>query len=678
MNQGETVADMRRTFISRVLLILGGGLIVAGQKMLAQFDAAVAFLAGHFNPGPALLCALNDILPCGVALGYVAVGLGGLLVATAIGLPPAPPEPESAPATHAGGRRWEVALLAIAIGLAALGSVLSIRTQTGTWPLLLWLATFLLPLLAMLTIDRRRGTSFGNPFPQRWEWLAMFLLVALDLVLVGHDMTHWRWAGTPDETDFFGVAKSIATGASGRPLLSEAGVFMFQPVLSSLYPAIFMFVFGVNVFAWKLSSAVALAGSLPFVYLVTRELWNRRTAMMAAAFLGSAQLAVGFAHFGYNNVQVYLVIAGALGTLAWAHRRQSLCGHYLAGCIAGLGFYTYYTARVVAPLLFLLIWTGDGFPLARHARRQTAALTLGLGLTILPIFSDLGTLLHNMLQLAITPEQASTPAATVARVFKHWLLSIVHGLWYPGPHHFQSNPIDDPISGTLAVVGFCLCVLGWRRANGAFLAGAYLLSTFLVGATSQHFRPPLTRLLFLSPLTAMLAAVAADQLLRALLGTTETRQRIASVAACGLVGAVVAWNIASLGDDVRNLHHGYGRGTTSELIKMTEHLPARCRIIFIQLTEDQDGLVPLVMDEYGMNERLIYRRDLDPPTIATLRTAPPPFVVFADIADPQSMTKLEATMAERFPAGVWQASDPGQPWNLRYFDVSGTDLSPSS
>jgi hypothetical protein len=399
---------------------------------------------------------------------------------------------------------------------------------------------------------------------------------------------------------------------------------------------------------------------------------------MATLFFGTAQMAVGFSHYGYNNVQVYLVVGPALGVLAWARRRQSVCGYYLAGAIAGLGFYTYYTARVVCLLLFLLIWSCDGPPLARKMRARSAALALGLGLTILPIFSTLGTVLRNMLRLAMSGDQATTLAAALSRMLTHWLVSIVHGLWYPGPHHFQANPINDPISGTLAVIGFWLCLGGWRRGNGRFLAVAYLLSTFLIGATSPHFRPPLTRLLFLSPLTAILAAVGADRLLHSLPGGSNARRRVPHLAAGGLVTASMIWNIYTVEYNVRYEHHGYGNGTTSELVRMAQQLPTQCRIIFIQVTESQEGLVGEVLDEYGLQSRLIYTRKLDADAIRELHTTPPPFVVFADIADPQRMGQLEAAMAQRFPTGTWRSSDAGRQWNLRYMDVCTTDLAPPS
>jgi 4-amino-4-deoxy-L-arabinose transferase-like glycosyltransferase len=663
---------MRRRFLHCSLLLLGGLFLAAGWYVLTQLDAVSPLLHRHRgDPGGALLCTLNDLLPCGAVLGYVGVGLGAWLVAIVIGLPPVPEAAATAGVPpRAGAPRWPYVLLCMAVALAALGSGLSIRTRPGTWPPLLWLATLLLPIPALMRVDRQRGTRLGNPFPQRREWAVLLLIVALDLLLVGHDMTHWRWSGTPDETSFFEVAKSIAVGASERPLLSEAGVFMFQPVLSSFYPALFMRVFGVSIFAWKLSSAVALAGSLPFLYLFTRELWNRRTAVMAALFFGSAPLAVGFSHFGYNNVQVYPIVAGGLGVLAWAHTRRSLWGYYLAGCIAGVGFYTYYTARAVAPLLVLLIWSSDGFPLRRAARAQTAAFLLGLGLAILPIFSDLDTLLHNMQQLAISGEQATTPAAAASRVLAHWLVSLVHGLWFPQPHHFQSNPIDNPIAATCTVIGWWLCVGGWRRANGRFLAAAYLLAAFLAGATSQHFRPPLTRLLFLSPLTAVLAAVGADQLLRAVQGATHARQTLTRVAACTLLGVSVVWSTAALQYSVRYQHHGYAGGTTAELIRMAQLLPASCRIIFVQQAT-QDELVHSIMEEYGMGDRLTYRRDVDAETLALVKDTPIPVALFAAVTDPEQRRTLETAVTQRFPTGSWRDSDPRQPWNLRYFDVCG-------
>jgi len=660
---------MRRRLLDCFLLILGSGLIAAGRYTLVNFDAAAGFVNGYTgNVFHFLVCALNDIMPCGVLLGELAVCLGALMLATAAGLPAAPHAPEVVP-TPVQQRPWQSALLLANVVLAALGSLLSIRTQPGTWPLVLWMVTLLLPMPVMIGMDRARGTGVGNPFSRR-EGALLLLVVLLDLFLVGHDMTQWWWAGTPDETDFFGVAKSIATGTSQRPLLSEGGVFTFQPVLSSLYPALFMDVLGVNVFAWKLSSVVALAAALPFTYVFVRELWDRRAAIMAMAFFGTAQMAVGFSHYGYNNVQVYPIVGAGLGVMAWAWRRRSLFGYYLAGCIAGLGFFTYYTARAVAPLLILFIWTCDGFPLARRTRVATVALMLGLGFTILPIFSDLGTVVGNMLHLAVSGEQVSTPGAAVIRVFVHWWISIVHGLWYPGPHHFQSNPIDDPISGTLAIIGLCLCLLGWRRANGRFLCLAYLLSTFLVGATSQHYRPPLTRLLFLSPLTAVLAAVGAEQLLRVMQGSRRAGHGLAWATAGALLVASAAWNMTTLDRSVRELHHGYGDGTTSELLRMVQQLPETASIIFVQRDDVPDGLVELIMDEYGMTGRFSYQRGIGEPTLTVLAAATPPFVLFVDLPNSRDFERVETEMQRRFPAGVWQASDPGQPWSLRYFDVS--------
>lgn len=58
---------MRRTLVNCALFGLGAVLIAGGQYTLTSFDAVTRLLGGRISG--ALLCAMNDILPCGVALG---------------------------------------------------------------------------------------------------------------------------------------------------------------------------------------------------------------------------------------------------------------------------------------------------------------------------------------------------------------------------------------------------------------------------------------------------------------------------------------------------------------------------------------------------------------------------------------------------------------------------------
>jgi len=198
-------------------------------------------------------------------------------------------------------------------------------------------------------------------------------------------------------------------------------------------------------------------------------------------------------------------------------------------------------------------------------------------------------------------------------------LSVFYGWWYVDPPHFQSNPIVDPFSGALAAVGFSLGVGAlFRRRRDAFLVPGYLLSAFIAGAITPHSRPPLTRLLFLAPLMAMFSAVALDQLLRFM--TPRARQRMLPWGLGGsLIIAAVVWNVAALQRSIYHTNRGYGDGTTSELIRLVQQLPATYHVLYIQRDDTYMGSVDYVLAEYDMDRRSTYLRPFDHRALATLK-----------------------------------------------------------
>ncbi|MBI4515127.1 MAG: glycosyltransferase family 39 protein [Deltaproteobacteria bacterium] len=662
---------------SLYLLAVAVLLVAAAHLTLTWADLVVPYLHGRFGAGVRVLtCFKEAVLPCGVGLGLALFLAGTGLLALAAGVPPAradSPGPEAArPALQRA--TYGCAAVALALGIAA--AWLATAHPLSPWVVVSWFAGITAALAAATIADRDRGTRIASPFSGR-EVGMLLLLVAVDLILIAHDLSDWRWSGTPDEADFFGVAKSIALGQSQRPLLSEAGVFEVHPVLSSYYQSLFLRLFGANIFAWRLSSAAALAGSLPFVYLLGRELWTRRSGWLAALLFAPAQLAVGFAHYGYNNVHVYPVVTGALALLAWGHRRRSTLAYFLAGGVAGLGFYTFYAARLSAPLLVLLGVSLGGLPLRRGDRQLTLALLIGLVVTTLPMWGRLDVVLSHMFRFtSLSSEEgrsfsdfASVWAWLAAvmgesRVFEQWMLALFYGVWFKGPHHMQWNPIVDPISSALAGAGMWLGLANLRRrANLGFVTVAYVSVALVIGATAPYYRPPLTRLLFLSPFTALLAAVALDQLL----SWTAASERSARRAGAALVAVAAAWNIGALQYSIRYHYHGYGAGTTSELIRLVQQVPAGVKIVFVQRTDTDNEGVDEIFDEYGMRERLAYLHGVTPRVRATLASVRAPVLISYELHEPAQAQAVEAALNERFPDARWQDSDPGQRWNLRYF-----------
>jgi 4-amino-4-deoxy-L-arabinose transferase-like glycosyltransferase len=514
------------------------------------------------------------------------------------------------------------------------------------------------------TRDEKRGTrdegQATNDLSRR-ERVVVALLVGLSLVLSLHDLTHWRWSGTPDEAHFFNAAKDIATGRLQPFLFSEQGVFGVHPVLSSQYQALFMWVFGPVGFAWRLSSAAAVAFAVPCLYLFARRLWDSGVAVAATVLFATTPLVVGFAHLGYNNTQVYPVVLGALALVAGGRRFDRL---FLAGFIAGLGFYTFYPARL-APLLALLLGVSLGtFTLRGDGSRRAAAFLAGFVLCVAPAALLIP---ESLARVSVLTSVAG--GADLTTIAAHWLKAIAYPVHFEHPHHFQWTPIVDPISGPLSLVGLVLCAVSWRRSGDRFLAAAYVLAALLVGATSHHDRPPLTRLLFLSPFVALLAAVALQRV-EAFVARQTRRPWPGRVLASFLVAVAAVWSVIALQYNVRHRYHGSGDGTTTEALRIALQAPSEAKIIYLQREGSTMLMVDSVFDQYGMAERLAYAQGLDAVAVQALAGVRAPFVVILGLEEGNQRVTAEQILARRFGELRWQESDAGRAWSLRYAEVS--------
>jgi 4-amino-4-deoxy-L-arabinose transferase-like glycosyltransferase len=110
----------------------------------------------------------------------------------------------------------------------------------------------------------------------------------------------------------------------------------------------------------------ALLGTLTVfvVYKITRELCDRRTALVASFFLALAHLHVRDSHFGVTDVAATFLIMCAVLFVQRSYADQKSRSYVYAGLLAGLAASAKYAgALVVAPMCFLYglnLWTGKG------------------------------------------------------------------------------------------------------------------------------------------------------------------------------------------------------------------------------------------------------------------------------------------------------------------------------
>jgi hypothetical protein len=678
---GEHQPKSARAAASLVLVVIGYSLVIPGQLATVYYDEAstrVVALLGAV--GQWFLSVTWSAFPPGAFFAVFSILIGTLLIAVgaAAGSRPLNVDATAIRRHSRAGLLPAWALLSMAAGLAAVTLYICRSPRPSNLAVATWVASMLCGVGAFAWIDRARGMKVDLRFDRWTEVAVVVLLTLVSFVVVAHDLTHWRWSGTPDETHFFGVAKGIATGTAERFLLSERGVFEVHPTLSSVYQSLFMMVFGVSDFSWRLSSAAALVIAVPLLYLLARRLWNERVAVVAALLFGTTPAAVGFGHLGYNNTQIYPVVVGSLLLVAWAHRHGSVVGLYLAGCLSGLGFYTFYPARLTLLLVLVLGLCFGALPVFRRDRMPTFALFAGLLLALVPVAAHPLETLGRMFQFTSFTGGGALRAADFDSVWQlisavaplellnQSFLSLIYSVYFIGPHHFQWPPVVDPVSGPLTLVGLWLCIGGVRRGNARFLAVAFIVSAVLIGGTSHYFRPPLTRLLFLSPFAALLAAVALDRLSATVCNATRS-PRLAAALGGVLTTLAVVLAIASLQYNVRYRYHGYGDGTTAELVRLAQSLPEDLHVVYVQRPDTSMWSVDGIFDSFGMRERLSYFQGLSDKAIQALESRPPPFVVVLSLAEAQEIGTVEEILRRRFPHGQWQSSDAGEAWSLRYF-----------
>lgn len=238
-------------------------------------------------------------------------------------------------------------------------------------PFALWLLA--LGLLTLIfwhwdrqsTIKLRPGLTSMDSF-----WLCLLLLAGLT---VGA----WYLLDIParmvgDEGSFWEAARAIAVG-EGRPSPFGLGVYTF-PIASSLLQGFFMRLFGVTVWGWRFSSVLAGVLALIPLYLLAREWFGRRVAVVAGLAMLANPYFLAFARLGYNNSQALFPVTLSLYFWSMGLKRSSYLYCWLAGLAAGLGFYTYTAAQLG---LVVILFTVPYLALRRQVPwRQLVVITL--------------------------------------------------------------------------------------------------------------------------------------------------------------------------------------------------------------------------------------------------------------------------------------------------------------
>ena len=400
--------------------------------------------------------------------------------------------------------------LGILIGVVATAALLIPlgAGATSGYMLLPWLvslAAFAAPFLPQLA-------SVGA-LPRTWirehygDALVVIALMALLIGLSVYDLRDWYFSAIGDEFLFFEHAKHITESGITRPF-SQEGVYNHHPVMSSVYQATVMRVFGADYYGWTLSSLLSAALTIPGIYLLGHTLAGRKAAVAAAIFFAASHYILAGTQIGNTVLNPLPVAVWSLALFVLGWRKGNPLLLYAAGIVAGLGFYTHYSGRAMLPVIFLFALTAGG----PNRLLRLWPLLLGFALTVAPTFVvEQEQVFTRMFGQVVGGYSDVVTGSAWDRILNNIEINLSAFNYNSTVHSYVYGPLLDPVSGALAALGIGFALGHIRQASFRLLLIWFGVAALMTGALSPYPHVAITRLTFVVPPLTLLAGVLAGQ-----------------------------------------------------------------------------------------------------------------------------------------------------------------------
>jgi 4-amino-4-deoxy-L-arabinose transferase-like glycosyltransferase len=191
----------------------------------------------------------------------------------------------------------------------------------------------------------------------------------------------WRFAYVGDEWPFYTYAQSLINTHVLQNPLSFAGVFHSHSPLASYYQALFMLLFGVNNFSWRLSNVILIFPISFFFYLFVKSSFNKEIAFFSTILLQCSFYLANFFKIGYDNPQSLTLFIICLFLAQRLVKEPVKEYAFLLGLTLGLSFYVYIGPLFplfISPYILPLLWR-----LSKHRVRKSLLIFAGSYLILL-------------------------------------------------------------------------------------------------------------------------------------------------------------------------------------------------------------------------------------------------------------------------------------------------------
>lgn len=307
----------------------------------------------------------------------------------------------------------------------------------------------------------------------------MALLLALAVLALG--VRFWQLGDTVRvmvDEGHFALGVTYFWEFPDAKLLTPMPTSASFPFIFSYGQAGMVAVFGRGFLGLRALSAVCGALTVPALYLLARELFDRTTAVAAALVLLTFPPHVHYSRLALNNIADPLFGTLALALLARGLRTRERWAYALGGVMLGLTQYFYEGGRILFPVLVaggllggFVVWRAPGSP--RPALRGGVILALAFLIVAAPVYLTLAGLDFPLFDRMEKTELDDTywelerePDDLDARIarFKHSLLAYVNAPENTLYHYYLYYGGKHPLVLEYTVPAFLLglVVAAWR------------------------------------------------------------------------------------------------------------------------------------------------------------------------------------------------------------------------
>jgi hypothetical protein len=418
-------------------------------------------------------------------------------------------------------------------GLALLAGELARRPGISDFTGVLWLwligvAWFLLAFVPGPSLASIRATVLALRLV-RWlrdHWrdaIGLAALLSLALVVRAVDLEHIPANLGGDEGTQGVAAIELLRPPLGNPFATG---WFSVPTMSFLAYGIALRVFGETVAGLRALSALVGTATVLTTFLLARELWGQRVAWMTGIALACCHYHIHFSRLGSNQIFDGLFMTLVLWLFVRALRSKSRLLFALTGAVTGLGWYTYFGARLVGIVLAVyLAWRAvvEYRFIARYGRLLLVSLCAALVVLaplLLYYIDRPADLVSRSRQVSIFAsgwlerEQQITGRSRMSLLLEQFwkAISAFNYTLDPTFWYHPSVPLLDFVGGVLFVLGLVWAMAHCRSpANGLLLIWFWL--ALGLGWVLTENPPSSQRMTVIAPALAVLIGLGLNWLM---------------------------------------------------------------------------------------------------------------------------------------------------------------------